>query len=163
MQKLSKQQILISRKSYFDQQNMLSFGWCIVSAHRIIWPIFWDHKFTPVFYIPTLFSEHVSFYGKTCAFFQRDNGMAQTASSFMHCLQCFGNRIIGRWLRPHHSPCGYFLWSMLKMKCTVIILALKTTCDTACKISPAARLTMNMFVIFEVCQRSKDENLQHLL
>jgi len=152
-----------AKKSHSDQQNALSCGWCIMSAPKIIWPIFWDHKFTPVFYIPTLCSEHLSVYWRACAFFQRDNGMAQTASSFMHCLECFGNRKIGRWLRPHHSPCGYYLWSMLNMKCIVIILSLKTTCYTACKISPAARLTKNIFVIFEVCQRSKDQNFQHLL
>jgi len=110
----NSQNTLISRKSHSDQQNTLSRGWCIMSAPRIIWPIFWEHTFTPVVYIPTLCSEHLTLYGRSCAFFQRDNGMAHTVSSFMHCLQCFGNRIIGRWLRPYHSPCGYYLWSMLK-------------------------------------------------
>jgi hypothetical protein len=44
----NSQDILISRKFHSDQQNTLSCGSCIIIAPRIIWPIFWDHKFTPV-------------------------------------------------------------------------------------------------------------------
>jgi len=35
--------------------------------------------------------------------------------------------------------------------------------DAACKISPATWLTKDIFVIFEVCQRSKDQNFRHVL
>jgi len=96
----------ISRKSHSDLQNAITLccGWCIMSATRIIWPIFWDHKFTQVVYIPTFCSEHLSLYERTFVFFQQDNGMAHTARSFMHCLQRFGVRIIGRWMRPAYSP-----------------------------------------------------------
>jgi len=38
--------------------------------------------------------------------------------SFMHCLQCFGNRILGRWMWPSYSPFFkprlIYLWSLLK-------------------------------------------------
>jgi len=36
------QNILISRKSHFDQQNAITLrcGWCVMSAPRIIRPIF---------------------------------------------------------------------------------------------------------------------------
>lgn len=96
----------ISRKSHSDQQNSITLccGWCIMSAPRIIWPIIWDHKFTSVVYFPTLCSQHLSLYERTFVFFQQANGVAHTASSFMHCLQYFDNRITGRWMWPAYSP-----------------------------------------------------------
>jgi hypothetical protein len=57
--------------------------WGVISSTTIIGPIFWDHKFTHMFW---QFSEHLSDYKRTHVLVQQDNARLHTPTHDKHLL-----------------------------------------------------------------------------